>query len=34
VSRNIVREHGGRIDVLLQNGRGTSFEVVLPRAEA
>ncbi len=34
VSRNIVREHGGRIDVLPQNGRGTAFEVVLPRAEA
>jgi signal transduction histidine kinase len=34
VSRNIVREHGGRIGLLPQNGRGTAFEVVLPRAEA
>jgi signal transduction histidine kinase len=34
VSRNIVREHGGRIDVLPDNGRGTAFQVVLPRSEA
>jgi signal transduction histidine kinase len=33
VSRNIVREHGGQIDVLPNNGRGTAFQVVLPRAE-
>ena len=34
VSRNIVREHGGQIDVLPENGRGTAFQVVLPRTEA
>lgn len=33
VSRNIVREHGGQIDVLPDNGGGTAFQVVLPRAE-
>ena len=34
ISRNIVREHGGQIDVLPQNGRGSVFRVLLPRAEA
>ncbi len=34
ISAQIVREHGGRIDVASDEGRGASFRVTLPPAEA
>jgi len=34
ICRDIVREHGGTIDVQSQEGRGTTFEVWVPAAEA
>jgi signal transduction histidine kinase len=34
VSRNIVREHGGQIDVGPAEGGGSAFRVLLPAAEA
>ena len=33
ICRDIVRDHGGTIDVQSQEGRGTTFEVWLPAAE-
>ncbi len=34
ISRNIVREHGGQIDVLPNDGGGSVFRVTLPRSDA
>ncbi len=33
LAHKIIREHGGRIEVISQIGRGTNFQVFLPRPE-